>query len=544
MPPVADPSEPEFDLISLLLEDQQRLTAVEKFSQQHHAASGHLHRSLYQDLIPLSAPGPGEQYGFEVDLDKCSGCKACVVACHSLNGLDEDESWRNVGLLTSRTPQKAAPAPTPAVMQHVTTTCHHCVDPACLNGCPVLAYEKDPLTGIVRHLDDQCIGCQYCVMKCPYDVPKYSDRMGIVRKCDMCQQRLGDGEAPACVQACPTEAIRIQVVNVAGIRGEYLLASGGPRGNGFLPDSPAPDYTLPTTRFLSTRPALKDLSAADADVVQPAPAHVPLVFLLVLSQWSVGLALAGGSPWVRDVSVLRLLAGGALATVLMGLGLGALHLGQPFRAWRVFLGWRRSWFSREAILFGLYSGLVAAWCAASWQMPSAGSALGRTTAIVGLAAVWSSIMVYVDTRRAFWAMRHTAPRFLSTTVMLGAAGFGAVGALPGEPARNLAALVFGVSLLKVFLELILFRHLEATPGTPLAGSARLLLSHLARWTAVRLGSLAVGGLLLPGLMLSGVLPLDASGFAFSLALLVVSEFAERFLFFRAVVPEKMPGGVT
>ena len=57
------------------------------------------------------------------------------------------------------------------VLQHVTTACHHCLDPACLNACPVDAYEKDPVTGIVRHLDDQCFGCQYCTLACPYDAP-------------------------------------------------------------------------------------------------------------------------------------------------------------------------------------------------------------------------------------------------------------------------------------------------------------------------------------------------------------------------------------
>src|SRR5205085_3191577 len=144
---------------------------------------------------PLAAPGPGEQYAFEVDLDACTGCKSCVVACHALNGLDEDESWRSVGLLQG--------ARTAAFQQTVTTACHHCVDPACLTGCPVDAYEKDVQTGIVRHLDDQCIGCQYCVLKCPYDVPKYNARLGIVRKCDLCSSRLSAHEAPACAQACP-----------------------------------------------------------------------------------------------------------------------------------------------------------------------------------------------------------------------------------------------------------------------------------------------------------------------------------------------------
>ncbi|MBW3547816.1 MAG: hypothetical protein KY452_06750, partial [Actinobacteria bacterium] len=82
-----------------------------------------------------------------------------------------------------------------------------CAEPGCLDGCPVDAYEKDPVTGVVRHLDDQCIGCSYCTLTCPYEVPQYDAGRGIVRKCDMCHDRLAEGEAPPCVRACPTEAI-------------------------------------------------------------------------------------------------------------------------------------------------------------------------------------------------------------------------------------------------------------------------------------------------------------------------------------------------
>ena len=134
-----------------------------------------------------------------------------MAACHSLNGLDDDEAWRDVGLLVGGT----AGLP---VIQHVTSACHHCLDPACLSACPVDAYEKDPITGIVKHLDDQCFGCQYCTLACPYDVPKFHAAKGIVRKCDMCGDRLHAGEAPACVQACPHEAIRITVVDVDDVR--------------------------------------------------------------------------------------------------------------------------------------------------------------------------------------------------------------------------------------------------------------------------------------------------------------------------------------
>ena len=188
-------------LLDRLLGEQQELTAVEAFSRDHSSYTEPAQARYYSRLLPASPPGPGEQYAFEVDLDRCSGCKACVTACHSLNGLDEQETWRDVGLLIGGTEQLP-------VIQHVTAACHHCVQPACMTACPVNAYEKDSVTGIVKHLDDQCFGCQYCTLACPYNVPKYHARKGIVRKCDMCSSRLSAGEAPACVQACPHEAIR------------------------------------------------------------------------------------------------------------------------------------------------------------------------------------------------------------------------------------------------------------------------------------------------------------------------------------------------
>src|SRR2546423_7326169 len=200
-----DAAAPSATLLLALLSEQQDLPAVAKFAHREIHGSVPDQARYYRDLVPLAAPRDGQQYAFEVDLDACSGCKACVTACHRLNGLEEGEAWRSVGLLHGG----ATESP---ILQHVTTACHHCLEPACLHGCPVQAYEKDPITGIVRHLDDQCIGCQYCMLTCPYDVPKYSHRLGIVRKCDMCHGRLAAGEAPACVQACPNQAIRISLV--------------------------------------------------------------------------------------------------------------------------------------------------------------------------------------------------------------------------------------------------------------------------------------------------------------------------------------------
>ena len=254
-------------LINQTLEEQADMTAVEQFAfkKDFHQLPQEIAR--YKQLIPKTTPGPGQQYAFEVNLDQCTGCKACVTACHNENGLDIDETWRSVGLLHGITPEGPA-------IQHVTSACHHCLDPACMNGCPVKAYEKDPTTGVVKHLDDQCIGCQYCILKCPYDVPKFSKKKGIVHKCDMCISRLKVGQAPACVRACPNEAIRITLVETAAVRkdpSEFVK----------IPQAPDSSYTLPTTRYVTTKNLPPEMSSINAAMFKPEHPHMPLVVMLV-----------------------------------------------------------------------------------------------------------------------------------------------------------------------------------------------------------------------------------------------------------------------
>jgi Fe-S-cluster-containing dehydrogenase component/DMSO reductase anchor subunit len=394
-------------LIDNLLAEQQQLTAVERFSRRHESSQVPAQARYYRDLIPLHKPRPGEQYAFAVDLDACTGCKACVSACHSLNGLDEDETWRSVGLLHGGT--EAEP-----YQQVVTTACHHCADPACLNGCPVLAYEKDVDTGIVRHLDDQCIGCQYCVLKCPYDVPKYSARRGIVRKCDMCHGRLAAGEAPACVQACPSGAISIQLVAKTDI--ERISAAPGEQ---MLPGAFASSYTKPTTTYISRKPIPPNAHGANAERFRSEPAHWPLVWMLVFTQTAAGLFLSAWltalfKPHVFAVGREPLAATG-LTFLLAGLGASIFHLGRPFGAWRSFLGFRRSWMSREIVVFVFFA-LTACAC-----LSSATPALTAAAALLGLLSVFCSAMIYVDTRRPSWAPWPTFPKFFGTTLLLGSA---------------------------------------------------------------------------------------------------------------------------
>jgi len=380
-------------LIDDLLAEQQRLTAVERFAQRHTHGDLPAQARYYRDLLPSSAPTTGQQYAFAVDLDACTGCKACVAACHSLNGLDEDEMWRSVGFIHGGTLE----AP---YQQTITTACHHCVEPGCLEGCPVMAYEKDADTGIVRHLDDQCIGCQYCVLKCPYDVPKYSERLGIVRKCDMCIDRLAVGEAPACVQACPTSAIRIELVDKADV------SRAAQPGSHMIPGAFDSSYTKPTTRYRSARTMPTDSGAADAHAKRREHPHWPLIIMLVLTQLGAGAFVA--AIFQTD---LRFLGWVALHA---GLIASVFHLGRPLGAWRFFLGLRTSWMSREILAFGVFSALATGAVLTPF-VPMVLVACG------GLGAVFTSAMIYVDTRRPAWRAEVTFARFFGATLLFGLA---------------------------------------------------------------------------------------------------------------------------
>jgi len=502
---------PAVNLIDELLAEQRSLTAVERFAQAHADASTPLLESRYRDLIPLSRPGVGEQYSFEVDLDICSGCKACVAACHSLNGLDEGESWRTVGTLVSNDRDRGDQVT-------VTSACHHCLDPACANGCPTLAYEKDADTGIVRHLDDQCIGCQYCTMTCPYDVPKYNGRLGIVRKCDLCHGRLRAGEAPACVQSCPNGAIRIRIVPVAGVK----AAAKGPYP--LVPGTAPSSITKPATRYLTRKPLdPARWHPADSHDLAPAHAHTPLAVMLVSTQAGAGLllfdCLARFAPLASAPPIWHALLGAFLAVA--GILAATLHLGRPLQAWRAFLGWKRSWLSREILVFALWAGSAAAYTALllapiplgfpAWILPLA----AVTTAGLGMLGVFSSIMVYAVTRRPFWSLPRTAFRFLATL-----SGCGAVFVAPLLPAAVFLALFT--------YEFVLLRGLGSCPGSDkvLKGPLRSLV--VARFI----------------LGLAGIAAVWAGGFAtLAFVLLLGSELIGRALFFRAVRETRMPGNV-
>ncbi len=135
------------------------------------------------------------------DSTMCIGCEACAAACKEKNNLP-----------TTIDPKLTAYTWTVVDQRHKTFVrrlCMHCESPTCVSVCPVEAFRKEP-GGPVVYDSSRCIGCRYCIMACPFGVPKYQwDRtVPIVQKCSMCSDRIAAGQPPACAAVCPTGATR------------------------------------------------------------------------------------------------------------------------------------------------------------------------------------------------------------------------------------------------------------------------------------------------------------------------------------------------
>ncbi len=169
-----------------------------------------------------------------VDTTKCTGCERCVAACIEVNRLDAhradiDRSLTEDGLSSNRWAniQKVSED------RFARKSCMHCLEPSCVSACLVGGISKTP-EGPVVYDPDKCIGCRYCMLACPFHIPRYEweSTVPFMRKCDMCFERVQQGGQPACVDACPSQAITF------GPRKEMLQKAHGiigQAGSPFIP---------------------------------------------------------------------------------------------------------------------------------------------------------------------------------------------------------------------------------------------------------------------------------------------------------------------
>jgi DMSO reductase iron-sulfur subunit len=406
--------------------------------------------------------------GFLFDLDRCTGCHACVLACSTENELSWGESWRQIVTFNAEH-QPALPT------FHLSLACNHCAEAPCMRHCPALAIRRDGSTGAVLIEEDLCIGCKYCSWACPYDAPRFDAGAQVMNKCTWCNHRLGAGREPACVELCPTTALRV------GPLVGNLLVPG-------FPDTPA----QPAIRFLASGDGPRAPECTWQAPEEPAAAleHAPrdARAISLRSEWplwiftSLAAALVG---WTWATSVGARTPGLALfvALTLAAAAAATLHLGRKLRAWRAVLNLRSSWLSREIAGFGAFVALGALyqWSERPW--------LGLAAGVAGLLTLFSIDRVYDIVRPRGSLRLHSAD-----TVLVAAA-------LAALLARSVAvfALVAGIRLVLYLQRKSRAGNSTRTPAlcTPirLAALALPLLLWIAlpgAWLAWAILALAVG----------------------------------------------------
>jgi formate dehydrogenase iron-sulfur subunit len=463
-------------------------------------------------LLPLDA---GEQYRFAFDMATCVGCHSCEVACAEQNGNPPAVNWRKVGEVEA--------GAYPAVRRFsLSMSCNHCLDPTCLSGCPTNAYTKLD-NGVVKHLADSCIGCQYCIWNCPYEAPVFNPERRIVTKCDMCLPRLEAGQAPACVTACPTGALTVEKVDVSSWRSDHREAEA--------PGLPPAAITLSTTRIVLPPDLPANAEPARTWAIEPEDPHWPLVFLTLLTQLAVGtvaavVALGGGAGLGPG-------AGAAAAAGVLALMASVLHLGRPAHAWKALRNIKRSWLSREVALFGAFAGASVSY-AATWPLHVASlrTGVGAGAVALGVGGVFASARLYLVPARPMWNSPRTVVAFFATALALGPLAVAAMRPSPTLVASAVAGTVVQLAVYQTLMASVAVRR-----GHEWIAFGRLLFRRFRRHLIARVAC----GLAGTGLLVAGAVDRSAWLMVGALACTATGELVGRYLFYVTVVPMTADG---
>ena len=143
-----------------------------------------------------------------IDITRCIGCEECVLACKEENDLGPDRLRPGQEAVDGLSATRYSTILRYPDDHFVRQQCRHCLEPACVSACLVGAMQKTP-EGPVIYDSDLCMGCRYCLVACPYGIPRYEwdEAAPLVQKCTLCYHRITEGQEPACVEACPEKAL-------------------------------------------------------------------------------------------------------------------------------------------------------------------------------------------------------------------------------------------------------------------------------------------------------------------------------------------------
>jgi Fe-S-cluster-containing dehydrogenase component len=188
------------------------------------------------------------QFAIVTDLDRCTGCHACTVACAQENRLKPAVFWTRVHEIgpDGRFPELH--------MHFLPLACQHCADPACVKVCPTGASHKRS-DGVVLIDRDKCIGCQRCQQACPYRIQYFDAEAKKMEKCTLCAHLVDRGESPACVKTCTTGARMFGNISDRGSEAARLIRAAGVYAFQILPRA----GTNPSSRYILRRQPWSDI---------------------------------------------------------------------------------------------------------------------------------------------------------------------------------------------------------------------------------------------------------------------------------------------
>ena len=267
-----------------------------------------------------AGPAPGasversEQVCKLVDTTTCIGCKACEVACLEWNGYTFSETtfnnsyqtmpetaWNYWNLIKFNEHEREDGA---LMLLMCKDQCMHCAEPGCLAACPADGAIVQYANGIVDFQQEYCIGCQYCVTGCPFNIPKFNPETKKVHKCTLCSDRVGVGLEPACIKACPTGCLHFgskdDMKDLAESRAQQLREHTSHTNAGV--------YDPPGVGGTHVIYVLHDINNPEAYGGLPANPHVP---------WTVKL-WKGPLKWLGNVAMIGGLIGVTLHYLRFG----------------------------------------------------------------------------------------------------------------------------------------------------------------------------------------------------------------------------------
>ncbi|MCJ7433849.1 MAG: dimethyl sulfoxide reductase anchor subunit [Anaerolineales bacterium] len=353
-------------------------------------------------------------YAFTFDSSACSGCKACQEACKDKNQLPVGVLWRRVIEVSGGEWTPQGDAWTNSVFAYnLSLACNHCVHPKCAGVCPTNAYVTRA-DGIVYIDSSKCMGCGYCAWACPYGVPQYNPELGQMAKCNFCFDNIDVGIPPVCVAACP-----MRVLGFAEVSSDQSSVVNGQWSE--LWEVPGTEHPFPLPSISRTEPHLAvkphvgmnnvlEKRIVNREEIKPEKqkSENSLIVFTLITQMAVGMAVFALFSGPLTVPMLAIFGG------LIGVGglVSLLHLGRPLNAWRAVSHLRKSWLSREILMFGLFG--------ASWIICLIMPGMGKLPlAVFGIGLVYSMARVYRLHVMVTWNTWRTMVGFFITALVTG-----------------------------------------------------------------------------------------------------------------------------